>query len=76
MSVSPIFEVEFNVSRPAASGKAPLPTRKAVVIAASSHPKDLLAVLNADVSLNVGEQLNIVAVSQIHVGSEGASVLS
>lgn len=60
---SPAYEVSFLVSKPAPAGQAgnpnlyTLPPRKAVIFAASAHPHDLLAVLNADIALNAGEQI-------------------
>jgi hypothetical protein len=81
MSSSPAYEVEFQISKPAAGGKAGnanqyiLPSRTAVIFAPSAHPHDLLAVLNADISLNAGEQINILSVVQLHIGSEGSAIL-
>jgi hypothetical protein len=81
MSVLNIYRVEFEVTKPSpgGAGKASLyrrGARQALVSAVSAHPHDLLAVLNSDISLNAGEVIEILAVSQQAVGSEGAGVLA
>lgn len=76
------FEVTFEVVKVRTGGgsgatysyrKGP---RKARVAAASAHPKDLLAVLNADVPVGSGESIEILHVGQVATGTEGTVVLS
>lgn len=49
--------------------------RKALVQAASIHPKDLLSVLNANVSLLAGESIEVIGAAQVGGGTEGASTV-
>jgi len=83
MSTTQIFEVTFQIVGPAGSGagnadKYRRPEiRKATVAAASAHPKDILSVLNADVTIPAGDHIDILSVRPGHViGTEGGAVLS
>ena len=87
MATAQLFKVTFEVVKLAAA----LPaggignnayvyrrgTRSAFVQAASIHPKDLLTVLNNDISVGAGESIEILSVQQESAGSEGVgSVLT
>jgi hypothetical protein len=81
MAVLQLFKPTFRVVKLAAAGQAGRPyqyTREAravIVSAASAHPKDILAVLNSDISLGSGETLELLSTSQIEaVGTEGAVI--
>jgi hypothetical protein len=79
MSTIQIYEVRFQVVRanPAGSQTPYMyrnPVRRAFISAASSHPKDLLATLNNDVSLNAGESIEILSFTESTSGTEGAGV--
>jgi hypothetical protein len=69
MASTLLFDVEFFLTKPAPVGtgiianQIVLPSRRAVVTAAS--PAGVLAVLNANISLNAGEQINISRVFQV-----------
>lgn len=82
MSVSNMFDVEFRAVKLSAGGQGPTymyvkPVRRATIFAASIHPKDLLATLNADITLNTGETLEILhARPALVTGTEGGQVLS
>jgi hypothetical protein len=85
MSILNLYRVEFEITKPApappigGSGKAALyrrGARQALVSASSGHPRDILSVLNSDVTLNAGEQIEILSVSQVVGGSEGSGVLA
>ena len=81
MSSLNVYQVEFCIKKPSAGGAGNANAyrrdpRKALVSAASSHPKDLLAVLNLDVTLLAGEVIEILAVHQLVAGTEGAAVLA
>jgi len=82
MSTTQLFEVRFRIVGPANSGaglpnKWTMPERKATVAAASAHPKDILSVLNADVTIPAGDHIDILSVRPGHViGTEGGAVLS
>ncbi len=79
MATTLVFEVEFQVSKPAGAGPGKADTyrkeaRKALVQAASAHPKDILVPLSNNVTLGSGEVINILAVKQATLGTEGTSV--
>lgn len=82
MSVLQVFRVEFQLKKAAAggaSGKADQyrrDLRSALVSAASAHPKDILAVLNADITIPAGEVIDLISVNQVVAGSEGSGVLA
>lgn len=81
MSSIQIFDVEFEVVKKSASGAGSAYVyrrgpRRAEVSAISSHPKDLLSVLNSDIALQAGETIEILAVRGIHTGTEGTSALA
>lgn len=82
MSLLQLFRVEFCLKKAAAGGQAGKAdqyrrdVRSALVSAASSHPKDLLAVLNSDLTIPAGEVVDILSVNQIVGGTEGAQVLA
>ena len=75
-----LFDVEFEVVRKSAgAGNAYVSrrgVRRAQVSAASAHPKDILAVLNADVTVLAGETIEVLGVRGVSVGTEGAAVLA
>jgi len=53
------------------------PVRRAVVIAASGHPHDILTVLNADLTILAGESIELLNIRSASVpGTEGSGVLS
>jgi hypothetical protein len=81
MSVLNMFKVEFRFVKAAAAGIAGsayqyvFPVRKVIVAASSGHPKDILAVLNADLTAPSGTTLEIISVSPHEsVGTEGAII--
>jgi len=82
MSTTQLFEVRFRIVGPANSGaglpnKWTMPERKATVAAASAHPKDILSVLNADVTIPAGGSIEILSVASGSVPStEGGAVLT
>lgn len=83
MSTTQVFDVEFEIIKLNPGGQSGNAynyrrgKRRATVAAASSHPKDILTVLNADIPLNAGEVIEILNVRQGTVsGSEGGTVLS
>jgi hypothetical protein len=51
------------------------PARSVLVLAASQAPKDLAVPLGNNVNLQSGEEIEILAVNQIHLGTEGSAVL-
>jgi hypothetical protein len=83
MATNMTYDVEFRMVKAAAGGSSgnayqyTRPVRRATVIAASAHPHDILAVLNADIAVLSGESIELVNVrSAVTPGSEGAVVLS
>ena len=78
MATTNMYEVEFEIQKPSTGqGKASLyrrGARKVVVQAVSAHPKDILVPLNNNVTLAGGEVIDILAVKQVAVGSEGSAV--
>jgi hypothetical protein len=86
MSTLQLFDVEFQFKKAAAApsqgqtGPADAyrrERRRVVVAAASAHSKDILAVLNADVTILSGETIDILSVRSVATpGSEGNTVLS
>lgn len=82
MPTNQAFDVEFRIVKAATGGPGNAyqytkPPRRATVIAASSHPKDILTVLNADIAVNAGEVIEVVSVrSAVAAGTEGALILS
>jgi len=81
MATLMVFRVEFQIKK-AASGfpgnadQYRLPSRVALVSAISQHPKDILTVLNADIPVRAGEVIELLNSQPVHIGSEGALVLS
>ncbi len=74
-----IYKVSFQIKK-AGTGAGPADqyrreARSALVLAASAHPKDIGSVLNSNVTLGVGEVIEILAVAQDAAGTEGAGVL-
>lgn len=81
MSSTNVYRVDFEIVKASAGGVGKAyayrrGVRTALVAAVSSHPHDLLAVLNNDVTVNSGETIEILSANQVAVGSEGAGVLS
>lgn len=81
MSVLNTYRTEFRIVKASAggAGSAYLYTRTprvALISAASIHPKDLLAVLSADITVNVGETIEILSASAVGLGTEGQQALS
>lgn len=81
MSNLNLFVVDFQISK-ASAGGAGSPNsyrkdkRRVTLSAASAHPKDILAVLNADVPVGTGEVIEILSVaSSPAVGTEGSGVV-
>lgn len=81
MSVLSLFKVEFRFVKAAAAGTAgsayqyTFPVRKVIVSAASGHPKDILAVLNSDITAPSGTTIEIISVSPCDaVGTEGGVI--
>jgi len=75
MSTSMFFRATFRaVVKNPANVAGPVyayvkPTRSVMLAAASGHPADILAVLNADITLNQNETLELL--SAYHVPGEG-----
>jgi hypothetical protein len=81
MSVLNMYRVEFRAVKASAGGAGSAyqytrPNRVALISAASIHPKDLLSVLNSDITLNAGETLEILAASAVSLGTEGQQALA
>lgn len=85
MSATLIFDVQYQFIKsaptpgPGNGGPANIrgTTHRALVAAASGHPKDILTVLNADVTIPGGFSIDIVSVQSASIpGTEGSSVLS
>ncbi len=81
MSLLQIYRVEFCLKKAGAGGAGKADayrreTRSALVSAASSHPKDILAVLNADLVITNNETVELLAVNQVVSGTEGSSILA
>ena len=83
MSQTLVFDVVFEIVKLNPGGQAGNAyacrrvQRRANVAAASIHPKDLLATLNADIPVNAGEVIEIVSARPFAAtGTEGAAVLS
>ena len=75
-----IFKVAFEIKKAGTGAAGPADqyrrgARSALVLAASGHPKDLLAVLNSNLTLANGEVIEILAVAQDAAGTEGRGVL-
>src|SRR5438045_695264 len=75
MSLLQIYRVDFCLKKASAGGAGKADAyrrevRSALVSAASSHPKDILAVLNADLTIPSGEVVDILAVNQVVGGSK------
>jgi hypothetical protein len=80
MATVNVYEVRFQVVKVAPQGSSNAyqyrrELRKALVVAASIHPKDLLTVLNADITMLSGESVEVLGVSQVSGGTEGASTV-
>ena len=78
MSVLQLFKPSFRLVKAAAAGQTSRPNqytrevRSVIIAAASAHPKDILAVLNADIAVRPGETIEVLSVSPIEaVGMEG-----
>jgi hypothetical protein len=81
MSVLNMYRVEFCIVKASAGGAGSAyqyrrTPRTALVSAVSAHPKDLLSVLNSDITVNAGETIEILASSAVALGTEGQQVLS
>jgi hypothetical protein len=83
MSANLTFDVEFRFVKLAAGGSSGSgyqyvrPVRRVTVIAASAHPKDILTVLNADLTFLDSETIELINVRSASVpGTEGSGVLS
>ena len=81
MATANVYEVRFQVVKAATAVSGPawqyrLEPRKAIIQAASTHAKDLLAVLNADITLRTGEVIDILGVTQLYIGTEGIAALT
>lgn len=86
MATTKIFDVEFEIVKAAPalpagqSGNAYAyrrGKRRATVAAASGHPADILTVLNADITVNAGETIEILhSRPGLVTGGEGGQVLS
>lgn len=83
MSLLSLWDVEFEVVKKSAGGQGPTyayrkGVRRAVVSAASAHPKDILAVLTSDISgVLAGEVIEILSVRSGPVsGTEDGAVLA
>jgi hypothetical protein len=83
MGVALIFNVKFAVVKPSPGGQAGnafqyrKEPRQALVQAVSNHPKDLLTVLNNNIALAAGENIEIIHAAQVSGGTEGVgSVLT
>ena len=83
MSVISLFHVDFRFVKAAAAGQSgsayqyARDRRRVKIAAASGHPKDILAVLNADLTVPAGEVIEILAVQQDGgLGTEGNIVYS
>ena len=83
MSVSQFYKATFRaVVKNPANVAGPVykyvgPTRSVMLAAASGHPADILVVLNADITLNPNETLELLsAFHEPGTGSEGDKVYS
>jgi len=82
MSQLTMFEVEFQITKPSAGGAGAASAlrhekRRVVLSAASSHPKDILAVLSSNFTLGSGEVFEILSIRPGEMaGTEGAVVLA
>jgi hypothetical protein len=86
MSVLQLFDVQYRFVKaasnpPAGQGgpawQARLDPHRVTVSAASGHPKDILAVLAADVTVPGGFSIEIIQVQSAHMpGTEGNTVLA
>ncbi len=77
-----IYDVEFEIVK-GSSGSAGSAyayrkgKRRAIISAASAHPKDILATLSADIPVGSGEAIEVLSVRSGQVsGTEGANILS
>jgi len=81
MATAQVFYVTFRVVK-LKTGTATTGTpyaytrdpRTVLIQAASIHPKDLLATLNADIALGSGESIEVLSASQYVVGTEGPAI--
>ena len=81
MAIQNAFVVQYEVVKPSAGGAGSAyayrrGARRALVIAASSHPKDLLAPLTNNVALASGEVIEILFAQQEVQSLEGAVIWS
>lgn len=82
MSTLSLFRVKFRAVKTAAAGQAGSPytytkdPRIVQISAASGHPKDLLAVLTSDITLQPGETLEILSASPVDVAGTESSVIA
>lgn len=81
MSVLQVYRVEFQLKKASSGGAGKADQyrrdlRTALVSSASAHPKDILAVLNSDITIPAGEVIDLISVNQVVTGSEGAGVLA
>jgi hypothetical protein len=74
-----MYDVEFRFVKAAAAGtpgnayQYTFPVRKVRLAAASAHPRDLLSVLNSDLTAPSGTTIEIISSSPVAaVGTEGA----
>jgi hypothetical protein len=75
-----IFKVSFEIKKAGTGAAGPADqyrrgARSALLLANSAHPKDILSVLNSNLTLAAGEVIEILAVAQDAAGTEGAGVL-
>ena len=86
MSVLQLFDVQYRFVKAAAAPppgqggpawQARLDPHRVTVSAASAHPKDILAVLNADVTIPGGFTIELIQVQPTQTpGTEGNTVLA
>jgi hypothetical protein len=80
MGSAQLFQVTFQVVKLGAGENSSAykyrrESRTAIVQAASIHPKDLLTVLNNDITLGAGESIEILAANQYSRGTEGIGTI-
>ena len=79
MATVSVYQVKFQIvsmtGKPGPAYQYRKDIRTAQVQAASIHPKDLLTVINNNVSLVGNETVEILQANQVGGGTEGASVV-
>lgn len=77
MATLMLFDVEFEIVKKSGGGQGSAylnrrGSRRTFISAVSGHPKDILTVLNADITIPIGEVIEILSIRPVAVGTEGA----